>query len=167
MALSKIQAESMNLADTYAFSGTVTGAGGVNTPSFCATRGTNDQSITANTWTKLQFNLEIYDEGGVYDHSSTYRFTPNVAGKYYVFMNFMSNVPNTHQYGAFYLNGSGYYPIQVVDGSQGGGVFIGTILNLNGSSDYIEAYTYQGTNNGNFESTTQYNIFGAYRIIGA
>jgi hypothetical protein len=27
MALSKIQAESMNLADTYAFSGTVTGAG--------------------------------------------------------------------------------------------------------------------------------------------
>jgi hypothetical protein len=28
MALSKIQAESMNLADTYAFSGTVSGAGG-------------------------------------------------------------------------------------------------------------------------------------------
>ena len=28
MALSKIQADSMNLADTYAFTGTVTGAGG-------------------------------------------------------------------------------------------------------------------------------------------
>ena len=28
MALSKIQAESMNLADTFAFSGTVSGAGG-------------------------------------------------------------------------------------------------------------------------------------------
>jgi hypothetical protein len=27
MALSKIQAESMNLADTYAFTGTVSGAG--------------------------------------------------------------------------------------------------------------------------------------------
>ena len=30
MALSKIQAESMNLADTYAFTGTVSGAGETN-----------------------------------------------------------------------------------------------------------------------------------------
>ena len=34
MAITKIQSESMNLADTYAFTGTVTGAGGVNTPFF-------------------------------------------------------------------------------------------------------------------------------------
>ena len=34
MAITKIQSESMNLADTYAFTGTVTGAGGVNTPYF-------------------------------------------------------------------------------------------------------------------------------------
>ena len=36
MALSKIQAESMNLADTYTFTGSVSGAGGVNTPAFKA-----------------------------------------------------------------------------------------------------------------------------------
>ena len=30
MAISKIQAESMNLADTYAFTGTVSGAGETN-----------------------------------------------------------------------------------------------------------------------------------------
>ena len=34
MAITKIQSESLNLADTYAFTGTVTGAGGVNTPAF-------------------------------------------------------------------------------------------------------------------------------------
>jgi hypothetical protein len=34
MAIDKIQSESINLADTFAFTGTVTGAGGVNTPAF-------------------------------------------------------------------------------------------------------------------------------------
>ena len=32
MAIDKIQSESINLADTFAFTGTVTGAGGTNTP---------------------------------------------------------------------------------------------------------------------------------------
>ena len=36
MAITKIQSESLNLADTYDFTGTVTGAGGVNTPAFYA-----------------------------------------------------------------------------------------------------------------------------------
>ena len=34
MAITKLQAEALNLADTYAFTGTVTGAGGDNTPFF-------------------------------------------------------------------------------------------------------------------------------------
>ena len=34
MAITKIQSESLNLSDTYDFTGTVTGAGGVNTPAF-------------------------------------------------------------------------------------------------------------------------------------
>ena len=34
MAITKIQSESLNLADTYAFTGTVTGAGLNNTPVF-------------------------------------------------------------------------------------------------------------------------------------
>ena len=36
MAITKIQSESLNLADTYDFTGTVTGAGGTNTPAFHA-----------------------------------------------------------------------------------------------------------------------------------
>ena len=41
MAITKIQSESLNLADTYDFTGTVTGAGGVNKPSFEAYRNSN------------------------------------------------------------------------------------------------------------------------------
>jgi len=53
MALSKIQAESMNLADTYAFTGTVSGAGGITeadmfilSSSYVASSGVN--FITSN-----------------------------------------------------------------------------------------------------------------------
>ena len=35
MAITKIQSESLNLADTYAFTGTVTGAGFTNDHLFC------------------------------------------------------------------------------------------------------------------------------------
>ena len=38
MAITKIQSESLNLADTYDFTGTVTGAGESNTPAFSAHR---------------------------------------------------------------------------------------------------------------------------------
>ena len=48
MAITKIQSESMNLADTYAFTGTVTGASGVNTPAFYATM-SGDQTLTNNS----------------------------------------------------------------------------------------------------------------------
>ena len=44
MAITKIQSESLNLADTYAFTGTVTGAGESNKPYFLATL-SGDQTI--------------------------------------------------------------------------------------------------------------------------
>ena len=61
MAITKIQSESLNLADTYDFTGTVTGAGGVNTPAFYATRTGGNQSMSDNTFTKAQINSELYD----------------------------------------------------------------------------------------------------------
>ena len=39
MAITKLQAEALNLADTYAFTGTVTGAGENNSPNFHAVGG--------------------------------------------------------------------------------------------------------------------------------
>ena len=81
MAITKIQSESVNLADNFAFTGTVTGAGGANTPAFHAT--SNSQQVIANnTFTKLQFGNEVFDTNSNYD-TSNYRFLPTTAGKYY------------------------------------------------------------------------------------
>ena len=71
MAIDKIQSESINLADTFAFTGTVTGAGGVNTPAFMAYLSAN-QSISNSTYTKVQCNLEVFDTDNAYDNSSNY-----------------------------------------------------------------------------------------------
>ena len=67
---SKIQSESMNLADTYNFTGDVTGAGGTNTPHFEAYR-SGSQAISNGVWTTILFNAEARDASSLYDTSNT------------------------------------------------------------------------------------------------
>jgi len=83
MALSKIQAESMNLADTYAFTGSVSGAGGVNTPAFYAVMsGANQTGMSPNTNTKVQFSSAVYDSNSmqfnIYSLNDSQLITQNV-----------------------------------------------------------------------------------------
>jgi len=85
MAITKIQSESLNLSDNYDFTGTVTGAGGVMTPAFCAERN-GDQGISYSVRTTVKFNNEIFDSSNAYSTTSG-TFTPQVAGKYYISAN--------------------------------------------------------------------------------
>tara|TARA_R110002074_G_scaffold198802_1_gene366493 strand:+ start:528 stop:1103 length:576 start_codon:yes stop_codon:yes gene_type:complete len=66
--------------------GTQTGFGGVNTPAFQA-KVSSSQSISDDTFTKIQFNTEDFDTDGVYDNSTNYRFTvpSGQAGKYAIY----------------------------------------------------------------------------------
>jgi len=43
-----------------------------------------DTSMSDNSFVKVPFNTETFDSDGTYDHSSNYRWTPAVAGKYFV-----------------------------------------------------------------------------------
>ena len=61
MAITKLQAEALNLADTSAFTGTVTGAGGDNTPFFCAVKSSQTTGQSDNTWTKITVDTEVQD----------------------------------------------------------------------------------------------------------
>ncbi len=53
-------------------------------PSFMA-KMSADQSMSDNTLTKVQFDTEVFDTDSKYDHSSNYRFTPTIAGKYFIY----------------------------------------------------------------------------------
>ena len=65
--------------------GTQTGFGGTNTPNFYVNR-SGTQTISADTWTKVQLNNEVYDSSSAFDSSTNYRFTvPSGQGGKYSF----------------------------------------------------------------------------------
>ena len=59
MAITKIQSESLNLADTYDFTGSVTGAGESNAPSFSANKTSGTISFSINTASKITLDNEL------------------------------------------------------------------------------------------------------------
>ena len=154
-------------------SGVISSGGAItNTPSFFAYL-SSDQTLTNDTSVKIQFNTEIFDSNGTYDNSSNYRFTPAVAGKYYVFSGLRyDNIKNQATIrNQIYVNGS------VVNGSFLAGnsstsnrdytIETSAILDLD-SNDYVEIFG--NSDNGTVVvngDTTYKSYFGGYKLIGA
>ena len=132
-----------------------------NSPSFAATLSAN-QSFTASTWTKITCDTEISDTDGCYDNTTNYRFTPTTAGRYYVWSLFWQGAYNTYMYGTIRKNGSMIFN-STADGSQSGGQNTNGVVDMNGSSDYVEFWSYVGTNANTFRTST--TLWGAFRII--
>ena len=168
MAITKIQSESLNLADTYAFTGTVTGAGGVNTPYFAAYEGA--QTITSGTPTKLTMTSFI-DSGNNYDDTN-YRFTvpAGQGGKYWFSLHgqpFQANSSTNGGALVFYKNGS-----TLGNQYQGSLYQISTFRNhyitTNGiitlaAGDYVEGYGYATYSSGS-GGVAYVKMFG-YKLI--
>ena len=173
MAITKIQSESLNLADNYDFTGTVTGAGGVNTPAFEAYRSGN-QTMSSAVLTKVQINTEVVDTDSCYDNATNYRFTPTTAGKYYVYVNLtMYSTTNNTINGAIiaiYKNGSNYKAQDLTvfnNESVRETMHTSAIIDFNGSSDYVEFFAYLDVDSGTptIEAGNKYCNFGAFKII--
>ena len=143
MAITKIQSESLNLADTYDFTGTVTGAGESNVPAFSAYGA--DAVLSDNTVTKLVFGTEVYDTDSAYDTSNG-RFTvpSGEGGKYFFHAKYRIESDSGHIQIEFYKNGS-----EVVSGinREENGYGTARYISVSASystdlsaADYIEAY---------------------------
>jgi hypothetical protein len=107
-------------------------------PTFKAYISSGTASISTNTYVKIPANTESWDSDNCYD-TSTYRFTPTKAGYYLIVMVVSTN--GTH-YGVPYKNGSkiSYGSYQ---GSSGGySMTTSQMVYCNGSTDYLEFYTY-------------------------
>lgn len=119
----------------------------------------NDQSITNNTFTKVQINSEIFDTNSCFDNTTNYRFTPNVAG-YYQVNGALKPTSDAGTYSVLYKNGSILnYGSPSPTGFNIGGVINGSVISqlvyLNGSTDYIELYVISGNNMSIKGSSTQ------------
>jgi len=152
------------------------GLSGQNYPAFEAYLSA-DQTVTDGTVTKAQIDTEVLDTDGYYDNTTNYRFTPLVAGKYFVYGNIMgdsgasSNLQWTQT--RLYKNGSEFrrQTIQfTANPGRQAAVSIFAIVDMNGTTDYVELYGSVNTadgGNGEFYGTSsapQSTYFGAYRI---
>ena len=165
MAITKIQSESLNLADTYAFTGTVTGAGESNVPAFFAVSSTTGETtFISSTDTKVNMGTEILDTDNCYSSS---RFTPTTAGYYYLHGQIGVNSMNDQDsvFIKIYKNGSyltGSFNA-TASPATGYGILINTslVVYMNGSSDYVELYGYQNnaSNKTNWDVTCKFGGF--------
>jgi hypothetical protein len=126
-------------------SGTATGFGGANTPAFLV-RKTNAQSIPTGTHTKIQWNSEVFDTDNLFDSTTNYRFTPNVAGKYFfhVSINMAAMTSGNEFLLRIMKNGSGTVFHKKICGTGENGGTISGILEANGTTDYFESSIYHG-----------------------
>ena len=109
-----------------------------NMPAFQAYLSSN-QTINNNTLTTVAWNTTSFDTANCFN-TSTYRFTPTVAGYYLFIVNLVwASAPNTGElYGYLNKNTTGY---AIIDTTANGSTFYtqnqSIILYANGTTDYF------------------------------
>ena len=103
-----------------------------------------NQTMVHNTFDVVEYNAETYDTQNWYDHSTNFRYTPQVAGYYKfdaaVFLSGLSTDSTEFQLN-FYKNGTVHSRSNRSDDSNYGGqqsTIATDIIQLNGSSDYVD-----------------------------
>jgi len=151
------------------------GLSGQNYPAFEAYLSAA-QTFTNDTTVKVNFDTETFDSDGCYDNATNYRFTPTVAGKYFVYStlqldgrsNANLNIANIQ----IHKNGSAYKELQyyfISNYIRQVSTATNAIIDMNGSTDYIEIYAYISMISGALDArltggSNKQAAFGAYRI---
>ena len=133
------------------------------------------QNPSDATYTKQQCNVERLDTDNAYDNSTNYRFTPQVAGKYFVYASTIAACASADQVIraniAIYKNGAVVLQNRFNSNSgakvENGFVFCSGVVELNGSTDYVESFAYIDVGSGTpviFGGANESAYFGGYRI---
>jgi len=148
-----------------------------NGPAFSVERSA-DQSITQNTYTRVNFDSESFDLGSCYNNTGStvtlngvsvpaYSFGPNVAGYYLFFANLYNNPAGGGQYvTSVRKNGSNTVGGNLVNGSVSGGSSVSAtiLLYANGTSDYFDVVAYASTGSPTIQGSS---IFFGYLLRSA
>jgi len=128
-----------------------------------------DLSVASGATVKVVANTERFDEGSCYDNSTNYRFTPNLAGRYFCYCSYTYNLTDGNLGLVAELRKNGSAVLSAKHPAHANqnyltGVCHG-VIEFNGSSDYLEFFT--ATDSGStrtLASDSQRTYFGAYRI---
>jgi len=113
-------------------------------PTFLAYQ-TTVQSVANATVVKINFDTEVFDTNNNFDISNG-RFTPTVAGYYQINLSIsLQSLANTS--GLLFKNGSHYLSFVTtgIAGISNTTATTSCVVSMNGSTDYLEGYVYQGT----------------------
>ena len=133
----------------------------------------SNQSLTDNTYAKVALQTEVLDTNSNFDSSSNYRFTPTVAGKYYIEGQARGSGSNNdtlrNVYAAIYKNGSLYKESRInfqPNEIELCVIQVSAIIDMNGSSDYVELYAAVDITSGSasLSEGTKANYFLGYRL---
>ncbi len=145
-------------------------AGGTNTPAFEAYSALT-QNLVSATDTLVVFGTEAFDTNSNF---ASNRFTPTVAGKYYVYSSLSMQAVDYTMYNTIskiYKNGSNYKSSPVITNNSAlyaTPITLSAIIDMNGSSDYVEMYAYMELHSGSvrrLQPEVKGTYFGAYKII--
>src|SRR5210317_476556 len=129
-------------------SGNISSGGAItNTPAFEAYL-SSTQTLSFNADTKIQFDTEVFDTDGCYDNATNYRFTPTVAGKYFVYAKLSSDTisgANLDQLDMRIRKNGATLSMVKLDarGNTLGSwctVNDATVVDMNGTTDYLEVF---------------------------
>ena len=118
---------------------------GVAGPTFLVNKNGTNQTVTASTFTKLTWSNVVFDTNSNF---ASNKFTPTVAGKYLFAAKVRCNdTMNDGCISSVYKNGAEV--ARVSSGASGVGTqtydaIATVILDMNGTTDYVEAYGYDG-----------------------
>ena len=136
-------------------------------PTFKATRTGGNQSFSASTTTKIQYNTEIWDSNSCYDPTTNYRFTPTTAGYYEVTVSaYISQGSTSDVYLYIRKNGADNSLLYAGATAASSSVQINALVDMNGSSDYLEAFIYAEGSSPSIIGTGTYSYFNSIFIRG-
>jgi len=145
------------------------GITGQNYPAFEAYSAAT-QNLASATDTLVVFGTEALDTDSNF---ASNRFTPTTAGKYYVYSSLSLQSTGYTMYNTIskiYKNGSNYKSSPIIsanDALYASPITLSAIIDMNGSSDYVEMYAYMELHSGSvrrLQPETKGTYFGAYRI---
>lgn len=140
-------------------------SGGSGSLSVAFSVGISGQSVSTSSLETIEFNQKELDTG-TYFNTTTYRFTPLVAGFYYIGASiaFSTIADGSLIHVTINKNGSSVAKgADVVGANHDAAVDCERIIELNGSTDYITAQVFQ-TSGGNESLSTTYTKMHGFLV---
>jgi len=128
---------------------------GVPNVGFAVKKNSDVQTLSNNTFTKVTFDTEIFDTNNNFASS---RFTPTIAGQYFFYarLHHYNNASGATSYRntLLYKNGSIHTNTLWSENTTYGYTMnlpVSAIIEMNGSSDYIEVYARGSFSSGTYQ----------------